>query len=57
MFSLLICLIKQIPRKGLEVESFSFMAFSTVEQFQLAVEVAKASQGKRKMDADGPSIA
>lgn len=36
--------------------NLSFTAFSTMEQFYLAVEAAKTSTGKRKMDAGGLSI-
>lgn len=46
-------LIKQIPGKRMEVEylTVSFVPFSTMEQFHLAVEAAETSEGKRKMDA------
>lgn len=34
-----------------EYLTLPFAAFSTMEQFHLAVEAAKTSEGKRKMDA------
>ena len=39
----------------MEVESLTLclVAFSTMERFHLAVEAAKTSEGKRKMDAGG----
>lgn len=52
-------LIPWIPREKVEVGSLalSSAAFYSMEQFHLVVETAKTSEGRRKLDTGGFSIA